>query len=313
MTKFTIFPLLTTIFSLFFLLTLLQETSHSAFVFQSEESSLELSYNKYYLKTTDNLEGAPTPDSGHGKDSGNLDGVRIVYTHSNKKSQLHYKLFLEQWAGGTTDFEGFNMMSYPQNKTLIPEIMKVENDLKTYELQLGLIFKRGLNKLPFDFTLYTGYGIHIWERKFSGEGNSVKFRQEYTWGYVPVGFKINYNMTSKLSVGLDVAAKLVTRARLRANLNGAAGNGITANTNPGANLGRRVGGRVEIPFIYTTSNSKGWSYIITPWVDIMQTVEKDQMAFDVSLNGTPIGTYTWTEPAIKKIATGMAIGIYKTF
>lgn len=307
MNKFAIFPLTTTISVFLFLFLITPQISHSAFVFQSEENSLEISYNRFHLNTTDNLDTAPSA-----KDAGNMHGARIVYTNYKKESQIHYKFLLEHVENGFSDFKGYNMLTYPQGKTA-PERMEVENGFRTYEVQLGVKFRRGLNNLPFDITLYTGYGYHLWQRTFSGEGGSVRFQQEYTWNYVPVGFKLDYNFTSKFSVGLDVTGKLTTKARLRANLKNLAGNGMYIPSNPGSNLGRRVGGRIEIPFLYKTANTRGWSYIVTPWIDIMQTVEKETLVFAAFQNGAPIGDYTWTEPAITRVTTGMALGIYRNF
>lgn len=292
----------TTNFSLFafiLFLFLVPNISHSAFIFQTEESSIELSYKRFNFEVNEST--ATSPDM---RDTGILDGVRLAYSHSNKETQIFYKLILEHMESNYSNFEGVNMLSDAQGLTY--EKMTVKNSFRTIEGNFGLLFKRGANKLPFDLILYTGFGYHYWKREFQG---NVRFNQEYSWQYIPVGFKMEYSLTPKLSVALDVAAKLTTKARLHANLRDAKGGGITVKTNPGSDLGRKVGGRVEVPFIYRSSSTKGWSYILTPWIDITQTIEKDSADFYVE----GVGPVSWVEPALEVVKTGVTIGLFREF
>jgi len=248
---------------------------------------------------------------------GHMESYRIAYTHLYKKRKTFFKMTFENANNQESSFRGLNMLSGAQ---AIPgagglyEEMTVRNTLRTYELDFGLFFKGSTTKQAFDLYLYTGYGYQAWFRRFKGlDVGSETFTQEYNWGYIPVGFKVERNITNKLSISLDVAAKLITKATLQAHLTDTLqpGGSLIVYDDPGMNLGKRAGGRAEILFTYRGGQSKTWTYIFGPWIDITQAIVKEELSF-VENSGVPF-TWTWVEPDLEIIRGGITLGIMREF
>lgn len=145
--------------------------------------------------------------------------------------------------------------------------------------------------------IYTGIGIHNWDRDLLGASG---YLEQYSWKYIPIGYRSEFKMNDKWDAAIDVAVKFPVNA--------------TLNTSGGTydsqqfTLGNKPGFKAEIPFTYKMSSQL--SLAVTPWYEYSAISQSNTVP--LTLNGVSTGWVT-DEPNSNTHQYGVDIGVAYNF
>jgi len=162
----------------------------------SEPYDFHFEYGLMYYNF-DYEEDLPSPSRS--TDDGWVPGAYMGYAYK-KKDSVYAKLFLEV-TNGETDFDGTardgTAMVYSENPQSFYRV----------EANMGYVIDAGDD---FSITPYAGYGYRYWER---GQGKAIStfwnYREEFTWSYIPVGVKADFESGTKWGIGANVGARFM--------------------------------------------------------------------------------------------------------
>ena len=184
------------------------------------------------------------------QESGLLNGLRLSYMRVNPDSDRDFRInaFISQ---GKTNYSG-NYPTSPatgtsSNLMLAIEVLTMYDYIKIIESQL-----------------YFGLGYKRWQLGLSSTSNGAGIDQVYSWLYVPVGLRHNYEFNKDLNCEIDLSARLMLAGNVSASniLIGGQSFGVTAT------LGSQFGVDLRVPFIYKLD--KQWALVATPWTEYSQ-------------------------------------------
>ncbi len=208
----------------------------------SANSAVELGFTYFYFDYKEDL-----PPGFKSTETGWLPGVYGSYEYS-KKSDVYAKLFASYAAADIT-FDGTRQDGVPITfSDSRQRFFKFEGNIG-YNLPAG----DRASLIPF-----TGYGYRYWERGQTRTTPSFsEVQEDYSWSYIPVGIRLDYTATDKLSLGLAAQANFMFNGKMR----------IPA-YDADFDLGNKVGFYVEAPIRYHLTYN--WFLSLTPWYEYSQ-------------------------------------------
>ena len=239
----------------------------------------------------DYKEDIPAPHKS--TENGWLPSIYASYEYK-KPANLYAKAFMDYAAGNVT-YDGTT-----QGGTAI-KFDDSKQSLFRFEANIGYALK-----IKNDFLIipYTGYGYRYWTR---GEGKNtatyISYKEEYSWSYVPVGIKADYQINNKWSLGATLAAHIMFSGKMKAY----PGDVIAGFRNLDFDLGNQVGYYVDIPVTYRLTAN--WSAVLTPWYEYSAIGQSNTV--NVTYNNNVIGRAY--EPASTTHQFGVRLGIARLF
>lgn len=205
----------------------------------SDSQTLEVSWNHYHYGYSEVI-----------GDSENawLNGMHLSYKNQDNTSKNFWKVSYDRTSGNT---------QYAYDGT--PPAKSITNDKFTNtEVTYGVPVSN--DKKQF---VYIGYGNRAWDRNLNSVGDYGGYLEKYSWGYIPVGYRLEYNLNAQWDGAVDIAAKFMFGGKMSAYYNGGfSGPGLIGSQ---FNLGNKPGLRVEAPF--TTQLAPQLSLVLTPWYE----------------------------------------------
>lgn len=224
-------------------------------------------------------------------ENGTLVGGRLVYSIYDAKG-LQWRA-LGEYTDDTTDYDGTDQVGNPILSTTDNTFLTLEGDVR-----IGTARVAGLTA-PLVF--YTGLGYRAWDRDLGGEGG---YLEEYRWLYLPLGVRAEYPISARWSGSADLALRAMLDGSIRfffSDVN-------PAYNNPEADLGNKVGVRLDLPFTYRTDDR--WALVVTPWYEYSQIGESNRV--ELTTNGTSTGLFYY-EPSSRTHQYGVNTGVRWTF
>ena len=219
-----------------------------------KSSTLKMGFMLYYF---DYKEDMVPP--GKSTNEGWLPGTFISY--SFKKNSVFYTRLYGHYAAAEITYDGTTQAGTP---------IKFSNDpQKFFKLQWDFGYPWAIRD-NFVLTPYLGVGYRYWER---GEANYPNYKEVYTWGYIPVGLRIDYDINDRWRVGGNVAANFMFGGNLKAYLSEVSAGAPDLNFN----LGNEVGWYAEFPVTYRFTNT--WALTATPWYEYSTIGRSDTQSF----------------------------------
>lgn len=128
-----------------------------------------------------------------------------------------------------------------------------------------------------NIAFYTGFGYGYWKR---GLGGAVPYSEDYTWKYLPLGFRGTYQIDKKWAVGADLALWIIVAADIKVYFSE-----IDSNyNNPETKLENKLGWKLEIPVNYRLA--KHWSLVLAPAYEFYSFGRGDD--FTITYAGVPV-------------------------
>ncbi len=217
-----------------------------------------------------------------------LPGAFISYTF--KKNSVFYHRFYVHYAAAEITYDGSTQTGTP---------IKFSNDpQKFFKLQWDFGYPWAIRD-NFVLTPYLGLGYRYWER---GETSYPNYKEVYTWGYIPVGLRIDYDINDKWRVGGNVAANFMFGGNMKAYL---------SELSRGApdldfSLGNEVGWYAELPVTYRITNN--WALTAAPWYEYSTIGRSDTKYF--RYGGSLYSAY---EPSSKTNQFGISLSADLSF
>jgi len=178
-----------------------------------------------------------------------LPGFCLSYTYKDK-DEFYTKAFVE-YTDADTDYDGTTQVGVPVKDT-------TDNIFFRFELDIGYTFDSGEKS---SVSPYIGWGYRYWER---GLGGALPFDETYTWQYIPVGIRADFELNDKWDIGANVAARFMFSGKMRADSSG---------FDFKVDLDNETGWFAEIPIRYKFSPS--WSLVVTPWYEYSEIGKSD--------------------------------------
>ena len=226
------------------------------------------------------------------EDEGWLPGTFISYTF--KKNSIFYSRIYSHYAAAEITYDGATQTGTPINFSNDPQ--------KFFKLQWDFGYPWPIRD-NFVLTPYSGMGYRYWER---GEAkitaaSYTNYKEVYSWGYIPVGLKIDYDINDRWRVGGNVAANFMFGGRMKAYLSE-----VLAGPDLDFSLGNEVGWYAELPVTYRITNN--WALTVTPWYEYSTTGQSDTQYFHYG--GSLYSTY---EPSSKTNQFGISLSADLSF
>lgn len=214
-------------------------------------------------------EDLPSPSKS--TDVGWLPGAYMGYTYK-KKDSVYAKVLFEV-SRGEDDFDGTARDGTPMAYSENPQ------DFYRVEVNMGYLFDAGNG---FSFAPYAGYGYRYWER---GETKSTStywnYREVFTWHYIPVGVKADFEADKKWGIGASVGARFMFGGEATAYLSEV----YPDLSNPVFDLSNKIGFFAEMPIRYEFLPRL--SVVGTPWYEYSEIGQSKEI--NVTYKGTYIG------------------------
>lgn len=213
-----------------------------------------------------------------------LPGFYAGYTYQPENS-IYLRIYGE-YTSADTDYDGSDQSGTPIKDT-------TGNEFWRSQFEIGYTFKEDA---PITTTLYTGYGYRYWERKLGG---SSPYREEYSWHYIPVGTKINYQINDTWSAGINVAAHFMFEGKIKIHMSDI----DPSDSDPRLDLGNKTGWRAELPVQYKLTID--WAITASPWYEYSAIGRSNTESYTSG--------WTVTEPASRTHQCGIKTGIAYIF
>lgn len=208
-------------------------------------------YNYY------SLVGDSTQADLNYEDKGTLLGARATLTYEGLYIPF-FGRFTIDYAADKTKFEG-----YDRFKTFRSSY--VQNDYERKEVNLGYTFTK-IPDLPFDVTLYTGFGERKRGRSFD---KGFSYYEEYQWEYFPVGIRADYVISRNLSGYVDFIGRFQNHSEADLELS----NVDAACEDIDIEMEKEVGFRAETSISYIYKDNM--SVTFAPWYEFTETDGSD--------------------------------------
>jgi len=199
------------------------------------------------------------PPPGKSTEEGWLPGLYLGCAY-NKKKDLYTKVFVE-FSTWDVEYDGTTLGGTPIRFSDNPQ------DFFRLEWDIGYTFDAGKG---FSLAPYVGYGYRYWERgKAKITSTYWTYREVYTWHYIPVGIKADFQVDNKWSIGANVAARFMFGGEMTACFSEVSSN-LSDLT---FDLGNEAGWFAEMPICYKFSAD--WSLVGTPWHEYSEIGESN--------------------------------------
>jgi hypothetical protein len=206
-----------------------------------------------------------------------MNGVHLSYKNQDPATKQYWKIAYDR-TNQNTNYNGYKQDA---NGAYTIPWQTITNDKIT---NTEITFGNPVSDTNSEY-VYTGVGFHNWDRNITGSGG---YLEQYSWGYIPVGYRSEYRINNKWGGALDVAAKFMFDGQMNASpLSGT------------FNLGSKVGFKAELPYTYKADSQ--WSMILTPWYEYS----------GISQSSNSISGYV--EPDSMTHQYGVDVGISYTF
>ncbi|UCG80882.1 MAG: hypothetical protein JSV60_00955 [Desulfobacterales bacterium] len=217
-------------------------------------------------------------------EEGWLPSVYLAYTY-NMKNDPYTKVFVE-YTRADTDYDGSLDDGTPWTDT-------TDNIFFRFEWDIGYTFDGGDK---YSVTPYVGWGSRYWKR---GLGGPRPFDEKYSWQYIPVGVRAEFELHDKWDVGANVAVRFMFGGKMRAE---------SSAFNFKVDLGNKVGWFAEMPIRYLFSTV--WSFVAAPWYEYSEIGESNQVLI-IDSGSTIRGPYL--EPDSTTYQYGVNVGLVYSF
>jgi len=179
-------------------------------------------------------------------ETGVLNGVRIAYKSQNQDTKQYWRLLYEK-TSQNTNYNGAiqNLIA----GTTTPYQGTTNTNITTTEIILANPISDQKNAY-----VYTGYGYRSWGRNLTG---SAGYLENYSWSYIPVGYRYEYKVNDKWDGAVDVAVRFMFGGGMDAS-----GGGFDSQH---VKLGNKPGFKAELPYTYKMNSQ--WSFVVTPWYE----------------------------------------------
>lgn len=231
-------------------------------------------------------------------ESGWMNGLRLAYKNQNPDTKQYWRIQYErtkhddQYIGALQDMSG-NITPY--NSTTKNNIVNKE-----------FIFA---NPLPDSKNTYgyVGIGFHNWDRRVLGTSTLDDSIEQYSWKYIPIGYRHEYKINDKWDGAVDFAFRITFDGKMKA----PASNGFSSMD---FKLGNDPGFKLELPFTYKMNSQ--WSLSLTPWYEYWHINQSNWVP--AIYNGAPVfdsngNQLGFVEPNSKTFQFGIDIGINYQF
>ena len=254
----------------------------------AENSSFQIGTGIHHMDYKEDL-----PANRKSTESGWLPSIYASYEYK-KPSVIYAKVFTDIAAGNVT-YDGTTQGGTPINF----------NDSKQalFKFETNVGYPIGIGK-DFQLIPYTGYGYRFWSR---GEARTTStyssFKEEYSWSYIPVGLKADYQINKQWNLGGTLAAHFMFGGKMKA---------YPSEVNSGYSdldfdLGNKVGFYADLPLTYRFAGN--WAATLTAWYEY--TAIGQSNAVNVAYNNKVIG-YAY-EPSSTNNQIGVRFGVSRAF
>jgi len=254
----------------------------------ADGSSLQMGLGYHYFDYKEDL-AAPLKST----ESGWLPSVYMSYDYK-KKSSWYTKLYGD-YASADITYDGSTQSGTPISFT------DSRQKLFKFEWDIGYAYEGGNNLL---WIPYIGYGYRYWARgQAKTTSTYTSFEEDYSWSYIPIGIKFDYNITDKWNIGGTIAVNIMFNGKMKAH----ASEVLSGVNDPEFDLGNKVGYYAELPLTYKfTSN---WAIVGTPWYEYSEIGQSNTV--NITYNNKVIG-YAY-EPASRTYQYGFKLGVSCSF
>jgi opacity protein-like surface antigen len=228
------------------------------------EHRVQLGLNLYEFNYKEQI-SAPRKST----ETGLVPGLRVEYAYTPHDTPVLAGVTVA-YSPGSTGFDGTTQKGDPV-------IASTANQFITIEGSAGYA-------VSSFFHPYAGIGFRYWQRGdgAANEQGIVSYREDYSWFYLPVGLRLQTDVTSRLNVALDAAALFMFAGHISVHLSDV---DPTFN-DPDADLGSKTGYRVRLPATYRISGGLGVT--LAPWYEYSAIGRSG--VFALTQNGSIVGT-----------------------
>lgn len=220
------------------------------------------------------------------EDKGTLVGARATLTYEGMHIPFFGRITLD-YAADKTKFKGYDRFATYHDTY-------VNNDYERKEVNLGYTFKN-MEDLPFDITLYSGFGERKRGRNFD---KSFSYYEEFQWEYVPVGIRADFVFSRTLSGYVDLIGRFQVHSE--ADLESSKINSTCPDID--VDLDDEVGFRAETSISYSYTDNMAVTF--APWYEFTETDgSKPFSSGCAAISGTSIIIPTTTNQ------TGVSLGV----
>jgi len=258
----------------------------------STTQTFDVAFKEYHVHYQESI-----PDY----ETGWMNGLHLSYKNQNQQTKEYWRLLYEttdhpdQYIGFLQDDAG--NITGPYNAI-------TKNKKTTGEI----IYANPLRDADNAYA-YIGIGFHNWDRKIMGSATLgvADNLEKYSWKYIPVGYRNEYQIDNKWSGATDIAIRFMFGGEMKA-------------PSPSkidsfqVNLGNKPGFKAEFPYSYKMNSQ--WSLVLNPWYEYWKIGQSNWVPQTV--NGIPKydssgNQYVVYEPSSKTNQIGIDIGVSYTF
>lgn len=254
----------------------------------AEGSSVELGLGYHYFDYKEDL-NAPLKST----ESGWLPSIYLSYNYK-KKSDFYTKIYGD-YASADITYDGSTQGGTPISYT------DSSQKLFKFEWDVGYAFEAGNNFLLIP---YIGYGYRYWKRGNAKVTSTyTSFEEDYSWSYMPIGLKADYDINQQWNVGGTIAINIMFNGKMTAKPSQV----ISGVNDADFDLGNQVGFYAELPITYKFTTN--WAIIGTPWYEYSQIGQSNNV--NITYNNKVIG-YAY-EPSSRTNQYGFKLGVSYSF
>jgi hypothetical protein len=217
-------------------------------------------------------------------ESGWLPGLFGSYTY--RRNSVFYTKISAQYAAGNLTYDGSTLSGTPIKYDANPQrFIKLEWDFGyPWAISPNLII-----------TPYLGIGFRYWERgKAETASIYTSYREDYSWGYIPAGIRVDYDINNHLRIGVNATVNYMFGGNMKAYLS-EVGNYPDMHFT----LGDKIGWLAELPITYKFNRK--WSLTATPWYEYS------------AIGESPVNTFGFYEPSSSTNQYGVNLSINYSF
>jgi hypothetical protein len=217
-------------------------------------------------------------------ESGWLPGIWGSYTY--QQNSIFYTKISTQYAAGDLTFDGSTLSGTPVKYDTNPHrFIKLE-------WVLGYPWAAGANVV---ITPYLGVGYRFWQRGRADTTSSfTSYQEDYSWGYFPAGIRVEYDINSRLRVGVNAAMNYMFGGNMKAYLSE-----VSSFSDMSFTLGNKIGWSAELPITYKFNLQ--WSLTVTPWYEYS------------AIGESPINAFGFYEPSSSTNQYGVNLSVNYSF
>lgn|GEM_PF-2820188 len=251
-----------------------------------DENSLEIDVQSFFFNYQENSGGMVNGQAFSGQENGLLNGLRLSYMRTNVNADRDFRInaFITK---GNTDYNGtcpgLPATGVSDNLMMEIEVLTMYDYIKIIESQL-----------------YFGLGYRRWQIGVCSSSNNGGINEVYSWLYVPVGLRHEYEFSADLNCEMDLSVRMMLAGNFTAD--NLPINGQTYSVN--MTLGSQFGVDLRVPFTYKLN--KQFALVVTPWADYSQMGTSS----GANVSGT---SYQVVEPSNCTWQFGSDFGVRYTF